>query len=309
MTRRLLTTLLLAGTLLPGAAAPAAAQTPAPIDRRVDRLEREMRAVQRQVFPGGSGQQGQILQPEIVPETSPADAPGVPASSPLSALSARVSSLEAQLSELTGQSEQAQFRLRQLEQRLDQMAQELARRPAVPVAPPVLEPTVTSPDAAAPRPGRPARESAAADPARAGRVAAVVRPDTGNAAEDGYSYGFRLWQAQLYPEAQAALKAVADANPDHRRYSWAQNLLGRAYLDDGKPALAAIAFYDNYQRNPDGERAADSLYYLGVSLTEQNKRTDACRVFGEFGEVYGTTARPELRAQVAEARTRARCRN
>ncbi|NJC35168.1 TolA-binding protein [Sphingomonas jejuensis] len=304
MIRPLLAPALLASALLTGAA-PAAAQSD--VDARVARLERELRAVQRQVFPNaGRGDAPQVLQPEIVPQAPGTTAPGNQANTALANLTSRVAALEAQLAELTGQGEQAQYRLRQLEQRVEQMAQDLARRPEpAPVTPPVLG----TPAPAAGGGARPAAPAAAADPARAERVAAVQRPSTGDAAEDGYVYGFRLWQAQLYPEAQAALKAVADANPNHRRYSWAQNLLGRAYLDDGKPALAAIAFLDNYEKKRDGERAADSLYYLGMSLIAQNKRADACRVFGEFTDVYGTTARPELIAQVAAGRTEARCRS
>ncbi len=67
---------------------------------------------------------------------------------------------------------------------------------------------------------------------------------------DSYSYGFRLWDAKFYPEAQAQLKATVDKYGDASVASRAQNLLGRAYLDDGKPALASVAFYENYQKRP-----------------------------------------------------------
>ena len=70
---------------------------------------------------------------------------------------------------------------------------------------------------------------------------------------------------------EAALKQVADTYPKHRRASFAQNLSGRAYLDEGKPALAATAFYDSYSKWPEGERAPDSLVYLGQALTRLKK--------------------------------------
>src|SRR3546814_7701843 len=82
------------------------------MDERVDRLEGQMRAVQRKVFPGGNEN---YFKPEITaPETRPG-APGVPASNPLSDLAARVDSLESQLTTLTGQIEQNSFKVRQLE--------------------------------------------------------------------------------------------------------------------------------------------------------------------------------------------------
>ena len=88
------------------------------------------------------------------------------------------------------------------------------------------------------------------------------------------------------------MKTVVAKYPKHRRASYAQNLLGRAYLDDGKPSLAAIAFYDNYKKMPDGERAPDSLYYLAQALMQLNKPADACKVYGELTDVYGAKISP-----------------
>src|SRR3546814_13839917 len=84
-----------------GRAMPRAAQER--LDRRLDRLEQEMQAVQRIVFPGGAGRQGPIIQPEIQPRTG-ADIGGIPASTALSDLTARVDALEAQLGRLARKS-------------------------------------------------------------------------------------------------------------------------------------------------------------------------------------------------------------
>ena len=78
---------------------------------RVDRLEREMRAVQRKACPGGAGQ---TVEPQITPETS-TSVPGTPSGTPLIDLTQRVTAIEEQLRTLTGQVEQGQYRLRQLE--------------------------------------------------------------------------------------------------------------------------------------------------------------------------------------------------
>ena len=85
-----------------------------------------------------------------------------------------------------------------------------------------------------------------------------------------------------------------------------RNLQGRAYLDDNKPATAARIFLANYQDNPRGERAADSLYYLGQALTRLNRRTEACRVYDELAQVY-PNMRDFVRQRLPEARTDARC--
>ena len=93
-----------AGLLLAGFTAPAfaqSAQTP-PVAQRVDRLEREMRAVQRKVFPGGSQQ---YFEAEIAPPQATGPAPGTPVGSPVADLTARVDTLEGN-ARLTGQAEQ-----------------------------------------------------------------------------------------------------------------------------------------------------------------------------------------------------------
>lgn len=142
---------------------------------------------------------------------------------------------------------------------------------------------------------------------RTARVAAVRMPNTGDAPEDAYIYGYSLWEAKLYPEAQVKLKEMVEKFPTHRRASYAQNLLGRAYYDEGKPALASVAFYDNYRKMPRGERAAESLYWLGMALTRLKKPIDACKVYAEFGDVFGATASADLKARVAAGKMDANC--
>ena len=60
--------------------------------------------------------------------------------------------------------------------------------------------------------------------------------------------------------------------PKHRRASWANNLTGRALLDKRQPRAAAEALLANYRTNPKGERAPDSLFYLGKALVKLASR-------------------------------------
>lgn len=271
-----LTVLLAVGTM----AAPLAAQSAPELNQRVSRIEKELRAVQRKVFPNG-----QPLEPQITAPAPIAEPAGTPATSPVADLTARVDGLEAQIRTITGQAEQNAFRVRQLE---EQVAALTAEVKALAAAPAPTPPSEGEQPATEPPPG-------------------VERPSTGDAAEDSYTYGFRLWQAKEYAAAQAELKRVADQHPEHRRASFAQNLLGRAYLDEGKPALAAVALYDSYKKWPKGERAAESLYWLGQALTQLKKPADACKVYAEFGDIYGATAAASLKAQVATGRKQAKC--
>ena len=172
--------------------------------------------------------------------------------------------------------------------------------------PPLRSGRARSPQSATSESDAPTRTSAPKGD-HATRLAGVEKPDTGNAPEDAYLYGYRLYQAKLYPEAETQLKQVVATYPKSKRASYAQNLLGRSYLEEGKPSLASIAFYDNYKKMPDGDRAPDSLYYLAQSLMKLNKPADACKVYAELGDVYAARITPEMKANVARGRTAAKC--
>jgi TolA-binding protein len=313
--------LLFAGTALPLAAQTTSGQ----LDLRVGKLEKEMKAVQRTVFP-----QGTPVQPDLSATPTAAAPAGNPASAPLSDLTTRVDTLEKSLSALTGTSEQNGYRIKQLEEALAKVQARLtalegggtaAPAPTTAIAKPVtpapaLVPaaaTTPKPATAVTKPAAPTTKpattpTAKSDPARKALVAAVESPSTGDAEEDAYSYGFRLYTAKLYPEAQAKLKEFTGKYPaTTRRWSYAQNLLGRAYLDEGKPALASVAFYDNYQKAPRGERAADSLTWLGQALIKLKKTADACKVFDELNDVYATKLTADQKARAAKGRADAKC--
>lgn len=334
---------------------PAVAQTSEPtVERRIDRIERELRAVQRRVFPGA---EGGVIQPELSPTDPATGATRTTGSAPVAELSARIDAIEAQLARLTEQVEQSGFRQREIEASITRLRSELAGRidrlessgtpggdttgnGAVNVAPttspaptpaprpvaatpaPSPRPTATAPTATpAPRPAaastpaprpttpaaRPTGAAATGNAARRAQVEAIEVPSTGNPAEDTYLYGYRLWEARLYPEAQAQLQRVLTEHPNHRRASYAGNLLGRAHLDNGQPSLAVGVLYDNYRNRPRGERAPHSIYYMGQALMQLNRRDDACRTYGEIDRVYGDSTPADLRRLVTTAREQARC--
>ena len=310
-------TFLGAATIALVAAMPAQAQEGA-IDKRVERLEKEMRAVQRSVFPGGSPT---FFEGEIAPDNTPGERARTNA--PVIDLTARVDALETQLQTLTGQTEQNAFQLRELEKQFTAYKTEMDKRFADPAAVPAtatpasLAPTVkpsVAPATVAATPVKKPAEKPAAKPATttpdAARLALVKKievPASGNETKDAYDYGYRLWEAKLYPEAQAQLKTVVTKWPKSSQASFAQNLLGRSYLDEGKPSLAAVAFYNNYKDRPSGARAPHSLMFMGVALDKLGRKADACKAFRELEEVYGDKAPQDVRTDAAAARTKAGC--
>jgi TolA-binding protein len=280
------------------------------VEGRVGKLESEMRAVQRKVFPGGAGQ---MLQPQVTaPEGVQGPGPGSPATSALADVNQRVTSLEQQMTSLTEQIEQNQNRTRQLQDAFDNYRRsndarlkslETGQAPIAAGGPIESDDQSSGPSRPTTRPEA-ATKPSAATPTKV----SVEKPSTGDPAEDEYMYGYRLWAAKQYPQAEAQLKKVVAEYPKSKRASYAQNLLGRAYLDEGKPSLASMAFYDNYKKMPEGERAPDSLLYLGQALTKLNKPADACKVYDELNDVYGAKMASAMKGQVAAGRSAAKCK-
>jgi len=334
--RKYLMTAMMAAELVAGLTlGPQAAHAQTAIEGRVNRLESEMRAVQRKVFPGGGGQ---YVEPDINPPPASTVIPGSPSNSPVADLDARVNALESQITTMTGQIETTQHRVQQLEDAFSAYKRTTEARlkvleenassvgtgsvgtgsgamesPAGVAMPPATKPPVAKPAPVGAKPAAPnARPVPAApvkDADRARKVAAVEKPPvTDDPAEDAYLYGYRLWAAKLYPEAEAQFQKVVATWPKHKRASYAQNLLGRSYLEEGNVRDAMQSFYDNFHKMPDGDRAPDSLNYLAQTLIKINKPTKACEVYGVLNQVYAENMSAAIKADVARGRTEAQCK-
>jgi TolA-binding protein len=287
--------LLIVALLMSGTAAPALAQG-ADMDRRIDVIEREVRALQRQVFPGGNED---FFEPEIRPGEDD-NVIGSPTAPPITALTDRINSLEQQLATLTGQVEENSFELRRLSAALEAM--QTGDTPALEVDTPTDTEIVTA--GAEDGDASEISEEPAEEPVDQATAEAPLPDDPGEAS---YVRGYRMWRDGQYEEARTQLRNTVDSYPGHRFESFARNLLGRAYLDDDKPANATEIFVRNYQELPNGERAADSLFFLGVALTQLNYNDRACLAFDELTEVYGEDLRSTIREQVPAAREAADC--
>jgi TolA-binding protein len=282
--------------------APAIAQD-ANIDGRVGKLEKEMRAVQRQVFPNGAGK---FVEPDIQAPTEPSSTNS--STSATVDLAARVDALEGQLATLTGQIELQGNDMRGLEGRMKALEAQLASQQKSPAETVVPTATAAAPKTKAGAVSTKSAASAKPNPARVAAVAAIERPASGDAFEDGYNYGYRLWEAKFYPESQATLEEIVAKFPKHKRASYARNLLGRVWLDDKKPATAVKVFYENYKADPRGDRAPDSLLFLGSALTDLGKAAEACEAFGELAKAYPDVASGRLAERLTSSKTRAKCK-
>lgn len=277
-------------------------------DVRLRRIEAELRAVQRKVFPDGAGK---TFGAEIVPPMGTAQN-GPPATTAVTDLLTRMDAVEAQLQRLTAASEENQNSVTKFEARIAVLEAAASPPGAMTATAPAL-PSASGPAVLLPKPAsdtpKPVVKSPAqtepvkSDPApsRVAAVMAIEKPASDDKGEDEYNYGYRLWEAKFFPEAQQQLLRVAQQFPKHSRISYARNLLGRAYLDDGKPGTAAQYFLQNYQADRKGDRAADSLLYLGVAMGRLKEEKRACVAFGEFRQTYAAEMIGRLKNQYEAA--------
>lgn len=280
---------------------PAAAQKRQPTpEQRIERLEKQVRQVQKQVFPKGQ----------------PADTAGFsddPAATQESVtnLGGRLDAIERQLSDIVRQSEENGNRVAVMEAELARLRADQDRRiRALETAPAATEEPVgeensgqTAKGETPPPAPRPKVEKAAANAAPAELIPATVN----DPAEAAYDEGYQLWNSGKYDAAIKSLQAFAKKYPDHRRTSWAHNLAGRAMLDKGQARQAAEALLANYRRDPKGERAQDSLFYLGQALMKLGQPGQACKAYAELEEVYASSLRAPLKASLSGAKSEAKC--
>lgn len=337
------------GAVMAQAQKPAASAATDP-EARLKKIEAEVRALQRQVFPGGDQK---YFPPEISKDgTVTTPAAGTPATSAVTDILTRMDSVEAQLARLTAQNEEAGNRIAQLEAKVAALTPPPPPAPVADAAPagtatgnpavaPAPKPSIAIMDSpapaqvavAAPRPEAPAVQLAAPAPAkvqpapakaaakeavaapakpspkRVAAVKAIEKPATDDPGDDEYSYGFRLWEAKFYPEAEQQLQLFLTKYPKHDRVGWARNLLGRAYLDDGKPREAAQWFLKNYQADRKGPRAADSLLFLGESMRQLGDTSRACIALGEFSTTFKVEAAGRLKSQYDATRAGVKCKD
>ena len=274
---------------------PASAQRrPATPEQRIERLEKQVRQVQKQVFPKGQ----------------PADTAGYsddPAATQASvgALISRLDSIERQMAELTRASEENGNRIAVMEADLARLRADYDRRLRSlenGAATTSGTPAETGRELADPVPPAPQPKVETARDLPLAAPATAADP-----AEAAYDKGYKLWTAGQHDQAIAALNAMIKAYPDHRRVSWAHNLAGRAMLDKGQPRAAAEELLANYRRDPKGERAQDSLYYLGQSLVKLKQPSQACKAYAELEDVYGNALRAPLRTMLPAAKAEAKC--
>ncbi len=278
------------GALLLGLAAPAVAQDTGDVhalQERMQRLDRELNAVQQQVYRGGS------RPPAATPAVAPSEANAAAAT-----LSVRMNQFQSDLRATTGQIEEINFAVGDIRKRLDKLVGDLDTRLAA------LEKAFAErPPQAAGMAG--ATPAAARPPQAKQETAKNVKLPNGTPKQQ-YEYAFDFLKKTDYPAAESALKQFVTAHPADPLASNAQYWLAETFFVRNNFSDAATQFLTGYQKYPKSPKAPDYLYKLGVSLAKLNKTKEACAAFARFQSEY-PSATGALRGRVQDERTRLKC--
>lgn len=279
--------------LLGSVALPAARAQDAQTLDRINRLENDLRTLQRQVYRGG---------------TPPASSGGAVSSAPLTdtggdgasianRLNARIDDLENQIRQLTGRFEEVEFTASQANRRMDKLTEDvdfrlnqLERGGAAPGAGQqtgsVEQVKPTPAQQGVPAPGTPVQQqgvvrgSTSSTPGQAPTKEGVLgsmpvdaqgRPLPGNAAAPAAQQQAR---APTPPAAAASAKAKLPAGTPQERYNYAYKLLVQSdYVD------AEAAFREFLTAHPKDALAGNAQYWLGETYYVRGQYEPASQAF------------------------------
>lgn len=264
---------------------------------RIERLQRDLNTLQRQVYRGET--------PPPAATTGDAEMPSTQAAR----IEVRLSQFEAELRTLTGQVEEQSFRINQMTQRLDSLVVDLdLRLQALEGGEPG-----DSAEAAAlagPDTGRQAGDEGAKVLGAISEGDLAAAPATGPEAgtpQAQYDHAFKLLSQTDYKGAERALAAFLEKYPSDPLAGNAKYWLGETYYVRGQYADAAVAFAEGYQSYPDSAKAPDNLLKLGKSLAALDQKDDACGTFAELLKRYGSAA-PTILQQAKSEQKRLACK-
>lgn len=108
----------------------------------------------------------------------------------------------------------------------------------------------------------------------------------GNKPEDMYANAMQAYNNALYDEAELGFEDIIKQFPSHALAGNSQYWLGEVYTKQGNFNKAKLAFKNGYEKYKNGNKGADCLYKLGVTLENQRNNKGACVVFMSFAEEF-----------------------
>ncbi len=262
-----------------------AENSPTNMDEKLDRIERQLRALQRRVF-GANGVN--ITQDEANEINNPVANPDTRRL--LADMSVKIGSLERQLGQITGRLEELEFAQRKIVADLELLRKDTALRfedATSPVStPPLTGSTVGT-------------EQTISEPANV-----ISLPDDTPAKQ--YAYAFAFVSKNDLEKGRIALEQFVAANSGTDLAANATYWLGRIQLRQGNPGLAAQQLLKLVDEHPNHLKLADALVDLADALIQLDSAGDACTALREFNNA-SAEASQRLQNRAARLSSQAKC--
>jgi len=127
-------------------------------------------------------------------------------------------------------------------------------------------------------------------------------------AEQIYQEGLDAFNASNYDEAAVKFTSVLTKYPEHKLAGNAQYWLGESYYGKKDYAKAAVAFAKGYEKYKDGNKGADNMLKLGLSMQMLGKTEEACTAFTSLPKEFPKAA-DNLKARAKNAAQELKCKS
>lgn len=238
--------------------------------QRLTAIEKQLNALQRQVFTPGSRFQSGESNGSGSSSSAAMNTPVGSEGAMIAEINIRISELETQLRQMTGQLEEANFKIQNLTGQLENMQRDNEFRfneiegGGAPVG-------GTMPVASA----DPVPEGATALPAL-DTAASMGTP------KQKYDYAYGLVSNAQYDQAELSFRDFLTAHPEDELAGNAQYWLGQTFYARGNYADATRTFLEGMSKYPDSSKAPAYLLKVGMSLNLLGEQAEACEVYREL---------------------------
>lgn len=293
-------------------ASPAFAQEDnAALQQKMERLERDINFLQKQVYRGGAGGGEGAAAGPITNGGQ---------------LEVRLSQMDEEIRRMRGAVEQAQFAERQqaaslkklsedVEFRFRTLEDKLVAKPepsAVPAAAAAPEPAAADPEDAEVKPARfdPHKMPEDEKKGKSAEKPADKVALTGNDFPDAnahYAAAFKLLNEKKFSEAGSSFDAFVKKYPSDPLTANAFYWLGESYYARADYTRSAESFRKGFEANPQGQKAPDNLYKLAKSLGQVKRTNEACIVLAQISKKYSESA-PRVVQKAEAERTSLACK-
>ena len=211
----------------------------------------------------------------------------------------RMSDFEEQMRNMNGKIEELEYKIKTLNDRLDMVNKDVDVRIKMIEGKPINGGAGTKAKTAkfdAPK-AENAPKSLVGDSIKGGDLAPVEGQDVNKI----YQEGLEAFNAGNTAKAEQNFNLILDRFSTDKLAANAQYWLGEVYYSQKNYAKAAVAFGKGYEKYKDGAKGAESLYKLGMSMNQLNKKTEACTALTNVAEEFPKADKSLLAKAKAEA--------